>query len=144
MATKAAIGIIDPKTGGIEGTTCHYDGYLDHVGKTLVLHYDTTEKVKELLSYGQMSSLGSVVGNKLMDEPSDQSENRCEFYCRDYGESFAAVQARKYVGDAQFVSSNHFVDYFYLFDGANWYYTTPCDGRNWELVKDCLEIEELE
>ncbi len=71
MSTNSTITI---KTGGIYKTIyCHWDGYLDGVGKMLRENYRNKEAILELLNLGELSSLG-------------HDTSGCVAYCRDRGE----------------------------------------------------------
>jgi|SRR6478609_5704495 len=55
MSTRSTIGaMIDNK---IHSVYCHFDGYPDAKMPTLTKHYNTQEKVEQLISGGGMSSL---------------------------------------------------------------------------------------
>ena len=113
MSTRSLIGIKN-EDGSITNVYCHFDGYLDGVGITLVNYYDTEEKVYELLEHGDMSSLGEDIKS-------------CKFY-KDNGED--DVDAKTIpssvpdVEDVYYVSGqNYWADYVYLFKNGKWYYT---------------------
>ena len=57
MSTRSQIGIYDPQKGTLEYIFCHWDGYLKCVGQRLLGFYDTEQKVRDLLSHGDLSSL---------------------------------------------------------------------------------------
>lgn len=71
MATRSHIGIQN-KDGSIQYSYCHWDGYPSNNGKLLLENYNTEEKVRELLSYGSISSL-------------DYNIEKTIFYSRDKG-----------------------------------------------------------
>ena len=109
MSTRCLIGILN-KDGTVESIYCHHDGYLTGgVGEMLYMHYNTEEKVRELLKQGDMSAL--AVDPKDCDtfqkrgEPEDRNrsitQKRRAFYA-------------KYRSDAE---------YRYLFDieVGDWY-----------------------
>ena len=54
MATRSYIAM---KIGedAYRGVYCHYDGYLDYNGVMLYEHYNTKERVEELISLGNIS-----------------------------------------------------------------------------------------
>ena len=56
MGTKSSIGCMLPN-GKIAYVECRFDGYLSHVGKILVEHYNDLDKVLELLLGGDIVSL---------------------------------------------------------------------------------------
>lgn len=57
MSTRSQIGLYDPQKGTLEYIFCHWDGYLKCVGQRLLGFYDTEQKVRDLLSHGDLSSL---------------------------------------------------------------------------------------
>jgi hypothetical protein len=46
---------------GYSGIYCHFDGYIDTVGKRLNDFYNQPEQVKELIALGDLSSLGETL-----------------------------------------------------------------------------------
>lgn len=56
MGTRSNIGILF-EDGHVESIYCHWDGYIEHVGKILLNNYKTIDKIKELLNYGNISSI---------------------------------------------------------------------------------------
>ena len=56
MSTRCLIGYVK-EDGTIESIYCHYDGYLEGVGKTLKEHYRDLETIKKLIALGDLSSL---------------------------------------------------------------------------------------
>lgn len=75
MATRSTIGIQnDDET--IEAVYCHWDGYLGGVGKTLKENYDSEDKIKHLLSFGNISSLGEDINSSLFYERDRQEKDQ--------------------------------------------------------------------
>lgn len=60
MSTRSYI--INTENGKYEGIYCHHDGYPDGVGRTLLKNYNDSEKMKELVSLGGISSLYETAG----------------------------------------------------------------------------------
>ena len=56
MATRSRIAI-ENQDGTVTSIYCHFDGYLDGVGKKLFNHYDR-EKTEKLIELGDISVLG--------------------------------------------------------------------------------------
>jgi hypothetical protein len=56
MATRSRIAI-ENENGTVTSIYCHFDGYLDGVGKKLFEHYDR-EKTEKLMELGDISVLG--------------------------------------------------------------------------------------
>ena len=119
MSTRSLIGIMN-KDGSITNVYCHFDGYLDGVGITLVEHYDTEEKIYELLERGDMSSLGEDIMS-------------CKFY-KDRGED--GVDAGSIPAGVPNIKDVYYegghlswADYVYLFEDGKWYYAREAVKR---------------
>lgn len=85
MATRSFIALQEPN-GSLEGVYCHWDGYLHGNGQILINHYRDPEKIKYLFSFGDISSLGTEVGDPhdFLDRADLSSTT---FYGRDGGET---------------------------------------------------------
>lgn len=79
MATRSTISI-HKKDGQILSVYCHWDGYYEYNGVILFNFYDTADKVKKLISYGSISSLGTEIGKK---HDFMKQYYGCTFYHRD-------------------------------------------------------------
>lgn len=70
MSTRSRIGIIrsnaSPPDGppAVESVYCHFDGYPDGVGSTLLEHWTDPREIDALLALGDLSALGSEIGEK--------------------------------------------------------------------------------
>jgi len=128
MATRSAIGFVE-YDGSITAIYCHWDGYLEGVGNTLLKHYNNTYKVLDLLELGDISSLGEELGVKhpfschmtnLSPQAYDDAYGKMTTaYGRDRGENCPA----KDFADATAFRSNYTdCDFFYLYDGKEWTY----------------------
>jgi hypothetical protein len=108
MATNSTISV-KLQDGSISQVFCHWDGDLTTNGKILFERYDNQTIVEELISKGNLSSLGKTI---------DESE----FRTRDMGDSwflnkpnhFDSIESYK-----QFMISNG-QQFNYLFDGDEW------------------------
>lgn len=69
MATRSTISLMNAD-GSIQTVYCHWDGYLEGVGKVLLENYNTREAVEKLISGGDISSLGTYVSDEK--EPFDR------------------------------------------------------------------------
>lgn len=135
MATRSTIALLR-ENGEVIQTYCHWDGYLEHNGRLLTEFFDTPEKVEELLSYGQISSLGEKIGEKhpfsaygkplTLDEQEllerSKTEQWTTFYGRDRGE--IGVGANVYSDLGIYESEYQPEEYNYLFMYGDWYYQT--------------------
>jgi len=116
MGTHCTIGY-EREDGTIVASYCHYDGYMSGVGAKLVCQYSDIEKIKKLVSFGNMSSLM----NKIM--PSVRSTHSFDtpeadvtvFYHRDRGELWAYNAHIEYDSfDEWFEASQEEYNYLYI------------------------------
>ena len=136
MATRCRIGLM-LEDGTVKHSYCHYDGYPEGVGSTLVQHYNTEDKVKELVSFGDMSYLASVVhpeGEHNFEKP---EQGVTVFYNRDRGETDvdSVVTTMDEYLSVQYSSC---IDYLYVFIGSNWWVYNNLKKNKWKLVKTFL------
>jgi len=115
MSTNARIGI---KVSGLKMLSIysHWDGYPSWVGEKLLNHFNTEEKVKELLSMGNVSIMGDKIGVKTEFIGFDSQENsQCLFYARDRGDDETEAIIHE-IGDMDYHYS-----FTYLFKNGAWY-----------------------
>ena len=129
MATRSSIALELPD-GTVQMIYCHWDGSLDHNGRILQDHYTDPFKVQELLSHGDMSSLGSDIGERHpIDNPHawgtleyiayhTKYKNWCKFYMRDGDES-----------DCEATTYNNFTEYLKNSDRQEFNYVLRNDGK---------------
>jgi len=140
MATRSIISI-KLENDEYKAIYCHHDGYLTHNGALLLDHYNTREKVEELLKLGDLSCLAKKI------KPNPKKPHSFEFdqrqddvvvaYGRDRGES--GTEAKILSLKEMFEES--WIDYYYIFTFENeWKYY---DGNKRELrdVKEDLDKE---
>ena len=165
MGTRSTIAL-EFADGTVEQVYCHWDGYLDHNGKILQEYYSDPFKLRDLIDQGDLSSLGTVVGEKhafsqfrskdgtLSDEENArldaevkasyeaaQAAGMTTFYKRDRGES--DITARKYKNADEYFDCSQQEEYDYILrtDGV-WYvrcYTT--DGK-WLTMEEAKATQE--
>lgn len=87
MSTRSRIAF-EHEDGSVISIYCHFDGYPDGVGRVLLAHYNTPERVLELMKLGDLSSLAPKL---CPDEGrahswSDPASNVTVAYGRDRGE----------------------------------------------------------
>ena len=120
MSTRSTISMIDPLNPTLIKTAyCHYDGYLDGVGRKLLESYDTQEKVEKLLSSNR------DIRDLLGDEPDffDDSINA-------WNPAFIKHDCL-YGIDEQ--------DYNYLFKEGVWYLMTDINSNGYCVFKNGLK-----
>lgn len=114
MGTRSRIAVMHGNNA--KSIYCHWDGYLEHNGFILQSFYDSV-KANELVSLGDLSSLGANIGEKHdFDERLDVDEykdTRCTFYGRDRGET-----------GTEFKTDTTFDSFIERVEGccAEWYY----------------------
>ena len=117
MSTRSNIGIINVD-GSLEVIYCHFDGYLEGVGRVLLENYNTEEKVRELLSRGHVSSLET----NLID-------------CKFYHES-----SDKYSSIEEYNPDTLHIEYQYLYNVSTkeWIYSQGAKIWRSLTIKDCI------
>ena len=104
------------------GVYCHYDGYLDYNGVMLLEHYNSKERVEELLSYGNISSLREKItpekdSTHSFDKP---DKDVTIFYGRDRVEE---GQEAFTCTEEELKDTTSWIEYIYVFDNGKWYYS---------------------
>ncbi len=136
MATRSRIGLM-LEDGTIKHSYCHFDGYPDGVGSILVQHYNTEDKVKELLSFGDMSYLTSVLHPEGEHSFNNPEEGVTVFYSRDRGETdvdSVTTSMDEYLS----VKYSSCIDYQYVYSGGQWWVYNNLKKNTWKLVKEFL------
>lgn len=105
MATRSTIAL-EFSDGTIKQVYCQWDGYLAANGETLLNHYNTPEKVSELISMGDMSSLS-------------ESLDTCVFYGRDRNET--GVSAERYDSFDDYCENGDVQEYNYIMREGRWF-----------------------
>jgi hypothetical protein len=147
MSTRSAIGILQGRK--ITGIYAHYDGYLSHNGVILLRYYDEA-KTKRLVSMGDLSTLGTEIGeekNNLFNGAfSPKAEGTtfpkiCRFYNRDYGEK--DVEAQEFNTKTEFYNEMTMrgCDYIYLMLKGKW--LVKQDDKEWMDLDKALVVDTL-
>jgi len=105
MATRSTIAL-EFADGTVKQIYCQWDGYLSGNGETLLNHYDTPEKVSELISMGDMSSLSDSIDTSV-------------FYGRDRNET--GVSAERYDSFEDYCQNGDSQEYNYIMREGVWY-----------------------
>lgn len=101
MGTRSLIGL-DNGDGTITSVYCHWDGYPEGVGATLLRAYDDEVKVRALLAAGDHSSLG--------DDPTEGA----------YNDGSNAVTSKRWGNAGQ--------EFEYLYRGGVWQFRPKTTG----------------
>jgi len=102
MSTRSSIAF-KSKDGKFLTCYCHCDGYPGHVGKLVTSHYNTKEKMLELLSYGSIMALASTI-------------KESDFFARDHEESLEQNKPQYIRNVEDLLRFYNFVDYVYILD----------------------------
>ncbi len=121
MSTRSYIAM-KTSENTYRGVYCHYDGYLDYNGVMLLEHYNSKERVEELLSYGNISSLREKItpekgSTHSFDKP---DKDVTIFYGRDRGEE---GQEAFTCTEEELKDPTSWIEYIYVFDSGKWYYS---------------------
>jgi hypothetical protein len=141
MATRSRIGLM-LEDGTIKHSYCHWDGYPTGVGKTLLEHYSNIEKVKELLSFGDMSYLAPKVNPDGIHNFENPEKDVTVFYNRERGETevdSVTTTIDEYLS-AKYSSG---IDYLYMFKDGNWFLRNTYENVGWELIKKYILVYAL-
>ena len=127
MSTRSRIAI-ENESGIVNSIYCHFDGYVDGVGKTLFNHYDK-EKLQKLIELGNISSLGESTEDTVA-------------YCRDRGEDLHSTGYLNVEGlfELGFGSS---VEFVYCLNRDGIWLVCEDTSSNVEILKEKLEEEGL-
>ncbi len=113
MATRSLIGI-ENNDGTITHIYCHFDGYVEGVGKVLLQHYRTEDRIREMLSHGDRSSLSEDVASSVYSIKSD------------------AVTSTAWSDAGQ--------DYVYLWRKGHWIYRDWHDDFDYRPLETAMEM----
>lgn len=117
MSTRSNIAI-ERKNKTVEVVYCHFDGYLSNNGQILLDNYKDIDKINNLISKGDISSLGENIED-------------CNFYeDENYSASFFK-SLDEYLKQVDPL----WTDYIYIFSESEgkWYYIETND--NWKFKK---------
>lgn len=115
MATRSTISILNAD-GSVQTSYCHWDGYLEGVGKVLLENYNTREAVEKLISGGNISSLGSYISENK--ESFDRPEN--EDYTVYYSYRGEDSPAETFSSLDEYESEHQFEEFDYIFNDDMW------------------------
>ena len=107
MSTRSTIAVHNPNTGRVTQVYCHFDGYLEGVGQTLLDHYHDADSADNLMVEGDMSSLGNTVDETV-------------YYGRDRGEKWFHVCPDVYDSIDDYMNRANREEYNYLFTDNEW------------------------
>jgi len=132
MGTRSRIGM-KQLDGSVKSIYCHWDGYPDGVGKELALNYLDPEKVKKLISLGDISSLHARVEPDPGEEHSFDRPKKdiTVAYHRDRGEEYNEARVNKTVLE---YSKSDLEEYGYLYFDGVWFLCSN-NEEGWEILE---------
>lgn len=109
---------------------CHWDGYPEYVGATLLRHYTDQEKIETLIALGDLSSLGSELAppEGVAHGFGHAAPNVCVAYGRDRGEEGTEPSFYDAL-DAALLEVDDWALYVYVWDGEAWSYNARGEDR---------------
>ena len=137
MATRSTISILK-KDKTVESIYCHWDGYPSNNGILLYFEYSSLDKVKKLISLGDLSNLDASLDNPEGHSYDNPISGCCVFYGRDRGEDKKDCEKRIYKSLEDLDEEG----FDYVFDESDlkWYLK---DGPNLIDLKNALLDDEL-
>ena len=125
MGTRSRIGVMHGDK--VKSIYCHWDGYLEGVGDTLLKHYDSA-KANHLVALGDMSSLRADIGEKhafskfeFDIEHRVHNDEWCTFYGRDRGEKGVEFKVAQTFDEFMEQCDNCGAEYYYIMRDGTWY-----------------------
>lgn len=122
MSTRSSITLKDGEK--FISVYCHWDGYVANNGVLLQTNYNTIEKIKELLTKGDMSCLRETVADTL--------------YYVDYGEE--RVKPREYYTVRDMINYE-WQEYNYLFVDGKWMFSRDDSTMFQDLESEIASIK---
>ena len=137
MATRSTIAL-EYADGTVGQIYCHWDGYLEHNGKILQEHYDSA-KANNLVALGDISSLGTKIGEVHPFSPYDSKEDKVAyeaaqeagwttFYGRDRGETGVEFTCHSDFTSFLEQCDSGGVEYYYIMRDGVWYCGTTYES----------------
>ncbi len=126
MATRSTISI-ERKNGSVSQIYCHWDGYLEGVGETLVKHYISASKIEELIALGSLSVLGEKIKGGTTHCFETPETGVTIAYARDMDED---ITIRRFENIDLWKTQGSFEEYNYIYKNQAWHYIS-----NGKLIK---------
>jgi len=114
VSTRSTIWI--ENEDGLEGIYCHFDGYLSNNGVLLYNHYKDEEKLRELISKGEMRVL-----NETVEKSGFYDDGRGNYKAKDIKET-----------------AEYSEEYNYIFKDGDWFYYEDEDYQNLQRLSPAL------
>ena len=156
MGTRSTIAL-EFADGTVEQVYCHWDGFLEHNGRTLQEHYSDPFKLQKLLALGGLSSLKEEIGVKHpFEAPGTYNSpgwlahdakfgKMCLFYARDRGED---LEINRFKDIFEYERDGQEEEYDYILKQENgkavWRVRCYATNGNWVTLKEAaaMQVEE--
>lgn len=130
MSTRSSIAV-EHESGRVDAVYCHFDGYVDGVGKALVERHNGRSEAAALVSLGDLST---VAGDRTVTA-----------YHRDRGEEWDSVKPKEYANKADYLARVGLEigdnGYRYIYSGGAWWVWD--DGQEPKRVEALLAAKAL-
>jgi hypothetical protein len=142
MATRSLIGVMHGDK--CKAVYCHFDGYLEGVGKTLLENYDSS-KANHLVALGDISVLAENIEVPADVEHSfdNRAKNITVFYGRDRGETGVDFKVFQDYDEVLDFADGCMLEYYYIMKDGVWY-VADYDNRELRVLADELAKEAVE
>lgn len=129
MSTNAFIGKVNPDQT-VSYIYCHWDGYEEGVGKTLMTHYTNPALIDKLLDLGDLSMLGNIPESDPEGwRGGSVAEDKCLTY-RDRGEKQVDKKTVASKDDYYREGKEFMIPYLYLFENGKWFVRSVKSDKN--------------
>lgn len=129
MSTRSRIAIRNDD-GSYRSIYCNFDGYPDGVGATLKEHYTDPAKINQLLDLGDISCLGSEIGEKHDFNDRSVPDSWTRAYGRDRGETGVEARISYTVSELKELTRGCGGEYLYRFVNGKW--------QTWDAYKEVV------
>lgn len=125
MSTNSKIIVQNPEKNEWVSVYAHWDGYLSHMGKMLLNHYNTYEKAVALVKLGSISSVNERIAPEVGESHTFERPSRgvTIAYHRDRGDPYRIERSS--------VLEEHCdQEYCYLFKDGKWFWKHGYNNRS--------------
>jgi len=144
MATRSRIGRTN-EDGSITSIYVHWNGSPGDQGPILLAHYNTPERLKQLLDLGDLSALAPEIGERQDFDAPTPAGGRiwCLAYGRDRGDRGTEAARSPNLGAFEALADTCGAEYLYLMQDGVWQVCrTPAYGQQawvWRELGDVLK-----
>lgn len=139
MGTRSRIGYYDIEKNQVVSVYCHWDGYPSYNGRILLNHYNTLEKAKQLVSGGDISSLGESCECPDGHCFENKVNGYTVYYGRDRGEKNVGPKVSKSMKDYDRIKSGQEYEYMFI---DRWLVRTSNEDKWYTLTSEKCHLED--